>query len=213
MYKKYTSAFAFILLCLYAASSWSVILDVRNGLLHGAQEIQVGSQLLDVSFQEGTCIGLFDGCDETSDFFFSDITTAHDANLALLNQVFVDTAAGLFDSIQTLTFGCENAPSRCSVLTPVGDRDPVILPTDPGLGTYTASVLFNHSLDHLDVHTGVGRAVRAADTTNSTPSFGVVHAVWSLSGNGGGGTNPVPIPSTVYLLLIGLAALMFRRQR
>ncbi len=129
----------FVMLFLYAASPWSVILDVRNGLLHGAQEIQVGNQLLDVSFQEGTCIGLFSGCDETSDFFFSDITTAHDANLALLDQVFVDGSAGLFDSIQTLTFGCENAPSRCSVLTPVGDRDPVVI--GDGGGTYTASVL------------------------------------------------------------------------
>ena len=196
------------MLCLYTLPSFGLVLDVRSGILHGATGVTVGSAIYDVIFREGSCITLFGNCDEVSDFFFSDISSAHAANLSLLNQVFLDTAAGLFDSVQTLTFGCENAPNRCGVLMPVGSQQPT-LPFGAGspVGTFVASTLFNHRLDHLDTHTGVGQAVRAADTTNSAGSIGATFSVWSLNN---GGTNPIPAPAPIYLLLLGMMVWGFR---
>lgn len=211
MNKKRLSGVAFAMLCVYAASSWSVMLDIRLGTLYGAQEVQVGNTLYDVSFQDGTCIGLYGNCDEVSDFPFATLAEAQDANLSLLDQVFVDTLDGLFDSEPLVTFGCENAGNECVVQTPIGSQDPN-LPfgaNDPA-GTYAVSTLFNHQTESRDTHTGFGQGVRAATTVspfNRPVITDSVFAIWSLNG---GGTNPVPIPGTLYLILTGLLALTFR---
>lgn len=149
-----------------------------------------------------------------NDFPFKTLTEAHDANQALLDQVFVDTLDGLFDSEPRTTFGCFNATSRCILETPVGSQPPS-LPfgaNDPN-GTFVASTLFNNRLDNLDIHNGVGQAVRAADTSNSAGSTDSVFILWSVSGGNGGGTNPIPIPGTLYLILTGLLALTARRSQ
>lgn len=77
----------------------SATLEVSGGQLIGASgvEVDVGGQvvLYDVSFQEGTCGGIFDGCDNAADdFAFSNETAAEAAAEALMAQVFVDVAGG-----------------------------------------------------------------------------------------------------------------------
>ena len=212
MNKKHLLSVAFTMLCLYAVPSWSVILDVRNGILHGAQEIQVGNMLYDISFQEGTCIGLFDNCDDVNDFPFSTLAAAADANLALLDQVFVDGTAGLFDSIPSLTFGCENADNQCVVQTPIGSQVPSLpLGASAPNGTFAASTLFNHKTESRDTHTGFGQGVRGATTVspfNRPVITDGVFGIWSLSR-----TNPVPIPGTLALIFVGLLGVGLLQQR
>ena len=58
------------------------------GILTGALGVSVDGTLYDVTFQDGTCAGLFAGCDDNSDFVFSSATAASSASQALLDQVF-----------------------------------------------------------------------------------------------------------------------------
>lgn len=70
------------------ASAVDFVLD-SNGLLAGAKGVQVGGSFFDVSFIDGTCISVFDGCDEQGDFTFDNVTDAEAASQALFDQVFV----------------------------------------------------------------------------------------------------------------------------
>ncbi len=54
----------------------------------------------------GTCVDIFDGCDEVADFDFTDESTARAAAQALVDQVFIDTAEGSFDTNPYLTYTC-----------------------------------------------------------------------------------------------------------
>jgi hypothetical protein len=91
-------------------------LRISEGKLMGANDVSVNGSLYNVSFQAGTCSGLYDGCDDVSDFLFPTVTLAQDASNALLSQVFVDNQFGNFDSNPTLTNGCSFA-SECGVIT------------------------------------------------------------------------------------------------
>ena len=79
---------------------------VSGGQLTGAQNVDVNGTLYDVTFEDGTCIALFGGCDQLSDFTFTSLSTAEAAAHALLDQVFLDTGSGDFDSNPSLTNGC-----------------------------------------------------------------------------------------------------------
>jgi len=91
----------------------AVLLVNGSGQLTGATGVDVGGTLYDVTFVDGTCAALFDGCNEISDFDFSDQATAEAAGQALFDQVFIDGLPGNFDSNSGLTFGCEAPISYC----------------------------------------------------------------------------------------------------
>lgn len=94
----------------------AVILNVDgSGQLTGAQNVNVGGTLFDVAFADGTCIGLFSGCDSVSDFAFSDQGSAVSAAQALLTQVFPPGSP--YDLDPTLTNGCEFSPF-CDIVIP-----------------------------------------------------------------------------------------------
>jgi hypothetical protein len=73
-----------------------------NGVPLGALGIDVAGTLYDVTFVDGTCAALFDGCDDAADFDFTTGAAARAAAQALLDQVFVNQ----FDTQVNLTFGC-----------------------------------------------------------------------------------------------------------
>jgi len=109
--------------------------DGTTGKLLGASGVNVNGTLYDVSFQDGTCNTLFSGCDDKTDFTFQNGPDAEAAAFALLDQVFLDVAAGRFDSDPSLTAGCSNA-LICIVHTPFdifGGR-----PSETDVGLYTA---------------------------------------------------------------------------
>jgi hypothetical protein len=86
----------------------TVIWQVTAGQLVGAKNIDVDGTLYDVSFQDGTCADVFSGCDSaTDDFAFTDSATAQLAAQALSDQVLIDGESGPFESVPSLTFGCD----------------------------------------------------------------------------------------------------------
>ena len=199
------SGLAFVMLCLYTLPSLGLVLDIRGGILHGAKEVQVGTDLYDVSFREGTCIGLYSGCDEASDFPFSnptnDGTLGLAANLALLDQVFIDSALGAFDSTPSLTNGCF-AAGGCQINTPLFAS---------GVNQVGIQWLFNRNNVNGDIGTGSGGGLRDFDTRIQDPrNDSHVYAVWSESSITPPPPNPVSEPSMLTLLGIGLLGFLRR---
>ncbi len=93
----------------------------ESGHLTGAHGVVVGESVYDVQFMDGTCAELYDGCDEASDFIFQTSEAANAASLALIAQVFVDSALGLFDSEPGQILGCPGPATvlgSCLAITP-----------------------------------------------------------------------------------------------
>lgn len=92
-------------------------LVIQNGILTGANGVTVGSNLYNVQFLDGTCSALFNGCDQATDFTFQTQANAALASQALLDQVFLNSVLGNFDTAPNLTQGCSNN-FVCNVDTP-----------------------------------------------------------------------------------------------
>ena len=165
-----------------AASAANLI--VAGGELTGATGVDVAGTLYDVSFVEGTCPQVFEGCNEDFDFAFVRFADATIAAQALLDQVFVDGPLGNFDTDPTLTFGCEPSSFGCSAWIPVSP-DPAIVAAEnhAGFGDLVPSFLL-YPAGH-------------ADNTSDRPP-----AVWARFE-----PSAVPEPASIALLLIGGFAL------
>ena len=109
-------AFFSAVLMLAPFSARAASLNVAGGQLMGATGVFVDGTSYNVAFLDGTCIALYDGCDEASDFTFQTAALATLASQALLDQVFLD-GIGLFDSNPALTNGLTHANTG-SALTP-----------------------------------------------------------------------------------------------
>ncbi len=196
--------FVCVMLITYSTSSYSAVaLNIENGILKGATGVIVSGSSYDVSFQEGSCFDLFNGCDESSDFFFPIPDTqgttfqnskAFLASQALLDQVFLDSVLGLFDTDPTLTFGCDNG-NVCAVLTPV-------FPVSSPIIAVHAIFSGNSALESVDLPGVVfGRPV-AADSSIANPGGDTdVFAIWSNN------VSSVPVPATIWLFCSGLLGL------
>jgi hypothetical protein len=57
-------------LVLMASGAQAATLNVVGGQLTGASDVLVDGSLYDVQFLDGTCIDLYNGCDDVSDFMF-----------------------------------------------------------------------------------------------------------------------------------------------
>ena len=86
-------------LVLMAGSAQAATLNVVGGQLMGASNVLVDGNLYDVQFLDGTCIDLYNGCDEASDFTFQTQASAVLASQALLDQL-AKPAAKCRDSLQ-----------------------------------------------------------------------------------------------------------------
>ena len=165
------------------AAAASLIIDA-NGQLRGASDVNVGGTLYDVEFADGTCIEIFSGCDEVSDFTFTNYFDAREASQALLDQVFL----GEFNDDPTLTFGCDEM-DYCRSLNPYtfvdfGDglrtRDNTAVNGSIGINDYTTDFYNRRDLD-LSTRSGFN------------------YAVFSLAD----GVGAVPEPGTWLMMLLG----------
>jgi hypothetical protein len=182
---------------MYASAASS---NVVGGQLMGATGVDVGGTLYDVAFLDGSCIGLFAGCDETSDFVFNSQADAYSASTALLEQVLLDGPYGDFDSEYGLVNGISAIagawPFRIATaydLTDMGTHIRVQLALAdnyPGFGSDDVTYNWTHQ-DADSGHEFAGNWV---------------YAVWGTS-------QSVPEPSTLLLLGSGLAGLGFVRRK
>ena len=192
-----------------ASNAHAATLNVVDGQLMGASNVLVDGNLYDVQFLDGTCIDLYNGCDQTQDFTFQTSASALLASQALLDQVFLDGPEGLFDSNPSLTNACsghvEVPDAACFSMTPYNGGDPSTAPTIPLY--FTPAVAIN--IHHLDTHSTDRARVPTCDifvgcgVYPDTPTdFGRNYARWHL----------VPEPSTGLLLAAGLLGLAMRRR-
>ncbi|KGJ94881.1 hypothetical protein [Colwellia psychrerythraea] len=103
---------------LLGATNSQAGLIVVSGELIGATGVVIsGLGTYDVSFEDGSCASVFSGCDTLSDFSFTSSDHVISAGRALLEQVFVDSEFGQFDSSPELIRGCEDG-NKCIALIP-----------------------------------------------------------------------------------------------
>lgn len=175
----------------------AAVLQLSGGELTGALDVNVSGTLYDVEFVEGTCIVLFSGCDEPSDFTFTTMASGRDASFALLNQVFRDVPAGNFDSDPSLTFGCEPNPTAdfCLAITP--------------WGLTTVAGFANTDFAANALGPGGFAALATMFVTEDTTAFPQwVYARWTPAT-----VEPVPEPGTVSLLALGVLGLRSHLRR
>jgi hypothetical protein len=112
MLRTLTAVLFLLLLPLQSSSAASLVVDT-SGILTGASGIDYLGKKYDVAFRDGSCVGLFTGCNEQSDFPFqaSDAAGAGSALLALL------VTDGRFVNAPAKIFGCTDVTS-CDINTP-----------------------------------------------------------------------------------------------
>ena len=191
-----------------AGGAQAVTLDIVGGQLMGASDVSVDGALYDVQFRDGTCIGLFNGCDDISDFApIQSSAFAQLAMAALEAQVFINTgvAGEEFSTNPTLTNGCSDA-SQCWVRTPLS-----LFSSSHPVGFVNVAVLTNFAGTGFNIKPGFEQTFRDNDTGDE-PEW--VYAVWTAV------AEPVPVPALplpgIALLvasLLGVGAGSLRRPR
>jgi len=154
-----------------------------SGQLTGATGVTVGGSTYNVTFTDGTCAGLFGGCDGVTDFTFQTQADAQAAAAALLAQAIVGTS---FDTAPGTTFGCIGGDS-CSMLIPFGfiaDGSFNSVATLNGAAVNSSGVFLTASPTAFDTSTSNAR-------------------VWALFSVATG----VPEPSAWAMMLLGFGAI------
>lgn len=173
-------------------------LDSNNQLI-GVQGIYVESgsfrATYDVSFQDGTCIDLFTGCNSNSEDLFAINTRLGAANAELL------IAMGSFSDSPNLINGCESLVD-CFITAPSN-----INASGPSGGSVSGGTLWIQAGPGNDFPLSESLAAnRFEDFTSVTNR---TYAIWTPSA-----ISSVPVPAAVWLFgsgLIGLIGLAGRK--
>jgi hypothetical protein len=151
--------------------------------------------LYDVQFIEGTCIDVYDGCDDVSDFAFATVEDALRAAQALQDQVVLDGGSGNFDTVPNLTGGCSGA--FCGTAFPYGQ------PNATEVGVVSAVNQVAETGDFF----GSGTTDRTFDSSADPFHTLTTWAVWTPA------SSPQDVPISAWPAAIMMLALGFRRLR
>ena len=185
-----------LLICGFVSVSHAAVIFITekdtNGnvtSLLGADNVQVNGLFYNVRFQDGSCIALFNGCDDPEDFLFGSNADALAASNSLLSQVFIRGTS--FDIFPQLTNGC-GLLILCEVLTPFG------LSSTDRVSIWSAVNSGGASGDYVQFSEEFPRAA----STNSRYTY----ADWSKHVE-------ASAPGTAMVLLMGIAGLIVSQRR
>ncbi len=179
-------------------ASAAAVLNVVGGQLTGAQNVQIGNALYDVQFVDDSCINIFNGCDDVSDFDFDNAVDAVAAGQALLDQVLLDGPEGPFDSDPTATSGCADA-FNCFVFIPydIDNSEPLFS---------IPSAFARNFADGGPNVDDAGTVLGAIPSQNQAGSPLIVWGVFTK-------TSEIPTPGAFWLFVAALTALAIGRRR
>ena len=200
--------FALVAACVaMAGGAQAVTLDIVGGQLMGASNVLVDGSLYDVQFRDGTCIELYNGCDDNSDFApLQSLAFAQLALAALGDQVFIDTgvAGEDFFSEPSLINGCTDQ-FECRVYAPFS-----LFTSSPPVGFLNVSIAKPVVGDYT-IEPNASQVFRDDDTSGSAL---YVYSVWSAV------PEPAPVPvlplpgiALLVASLLGVGAGSLRRPR
>jgi len=170
------------------AVTLDVVGEASNGVLIGVSGFQFEGQTYDITFQDGTCVDLFSGCDSESDFPFPSESEALDFSLQLSSLLNVNLGTN-FGRVM----GCD--PSNCSIAVPT------TLFAAPGATPIVGAVgpIVSNGFIPPVFSSGFGLDETLFTTFLSDPfTYARVTAV--------------PLPATVWLFLSGVGALVGMRK-
>ncbi|OGU52176.1 MAG: hypothetical protein A2199_07630 [Hydrogenophilales bacterium RIFOXYA1_FULL_63_33] len=170
--------------------------DITTGTLSGALNVDVNGTLYDVRFVDGTCMALFSGCDNGSDFPFATLAEATAAGQALLDFVFINIPGSYrFDEFPGQTVGCLGTSTACSVYIPTGIAND---------GSVQGVVAVNNISIASDFVGGLAGLAPSYDTAANDSQHRFVWAAWSQPVT-------VPEPGALSIMVAGLLGLAFTR--
>lgn len=187
---------------MFATHAHSAVPQINgSGILTGATNVMVQGTAYNVTFVEGSCDSLFNGC---ASFTFNSEASATAASQALLDQVLLDGVGGSFDAYTDLTYGCsQNA--FCISLTPFGTE---VFSIDRYASTVAAVNFSPEIAGNNEDYVGGGYLDPTMDLSNSNQ---MNYAVWTVAATAPG--TELPEPGGIALFGIALLGVAMTRRR